>query len=224
MTICYKSNDMRTISQVVEEVIRRSPFFAETLAEGIANNAEIARRIKPDVEKRLLEKVSESAIAMALHRMSTQIQKPHLGEKMLKQMNDITVRSNLVEIIFDNSNAPELLDALLTASKKRKDTFVNFSRGLHESLLIINREFERELADVLKKQKKLRRKENLSAITMRLPEASLNVPGVYYPILKAIAHEGISFVEVTSVDTEFSIIFEDKDVDRAFSALKRITS
>ncbi len=223
MTICYNYN-MRTISQVVEEVIQRSPFFAEAIAEGIANNAEIARKIKPDVEKRLLEEVSESAIAMALHRLSKHIRRPHFGEKMLKQVHDITVRSGLVEFVFSNSDAPELLDALLASAKKKRHTFVNLSRGLHESLLVVNRDFEDEIAAVLRKQKNLRRKDSLSAITMHLPKVSLNVPGVYYPILKAIAWEGISFVEVMSVDTEFSILFEDKDVDRAFSVLKRITS
>jgi hypothetical protein len=215
---------MRTISQAVEEIIQRSPFLAETIAEGIANNAQVARRIKPDVEKRLLEKVSESAIAMALHRMSKQLRKQNFGEKMLKHIHDITVRSNLVELVFSNSAAPELLDELLVGAKKRRNAFVNLSRGLHESLLVINKEFEKEIEEVLRKQKNLRRKGSLSAITMRLPETTLDLPGVYYPILKAIAFEGISFVEIMSVDTEFSILFEDKDVDRAFSVLKRITS
>lgn len=215
---------MRTISQIVEEIIQRSPFLAEVLSEGIANNAQIARKIRPDVEKRLYEKVSEAAIAMALHRMDKKIRRNPHAEKMLKRMSDITVRSNLVELVFSNSDAPELLDALLIAAKKRKDTFVNFSRGLHESLLIMNREFEEQLESVLRKQKNVRRKDGLSAITMRLPEASLNVPGLYYPILQAIAWEGISFVEVTSIATEFSILFEDTDIDRAFSVLKRITS
>ena len=215
---------MRTISQIVEEVIQRSPFLAEAIAEGIANNAQVARRIKPDIEKRLLEKVSEAAVAMALHRMKKQIRKSLYGEKMIKQIHDITVRSNLVELIFLNTDAPEFIEALLLAAKKRKDTFVNFSRGLHESLLIVNSEFEQELLAFIRKQKDVRRKVALSAITMRLPQASLNVPGVYYPLLKAIAHEGISFVEVMSVDTEFSILFEDKDVDHAFTVIKRITS
>ena len=60
---------MRTISQVVEEILQRSPFLVEAMHEGIANNAQIARRIRPDVEKRLMEEVSEGAIAMALHRL-----------------------------------------------------------------------------------------------------------------------------------------------------------
>jgi hypothetical protein len=59
---------------------------------------------------------------------------------------------------------------------------------------------------------------------MHLPESSLNAPGLYYPVLKALAHEGLSFVEVMSVHTEFSIIFQDSDIDRAFSIVKRLTS
>jgi len=60
---------MRTVSQVVEQIIHRSPFIAEAMAEGLANNAQVARRIKPEVEKTLFEEVSEGSIAMALHRI-----------------------------------------------------------------------------------------------------------------------------------------------------------
>jgi hypothetical protein len=215
---------MRTISQVVEGVISESPFLSEAMAEGVANNAKIARRIKPEVEKRLLEEVSEAAIAMALHRFSQTLEKRSSGDQFLKQIGDITVRSKLVEFVFLNSAELErVAEAMFRAAQKNPEAFVNFSRGLRETLLIVNGALEPALAQILKKEKHVRRG-NLSAITMRLPEQSLGVPGLYYPILKAIAWEGISFVEVMSVDTEFSIIFEDKDVDRAFSVLKKITS
>lgn len=216
---------MRTVSQVVEEILLRSPFITEAMHEGLANNAQIARRIKPDVEKRLMEEVSEGSIAMALHRLSKDIQRPLFGQRFLKQMNDITVRSNLVEFSCPAStDIQHLLDVLTKSAHKRKDTFFNFSRGLHESLITVSRELEHDVEAILKVEKHITRRDGLSAITLRLPEESLNVPGVYYPILKAIAMEGISFVEMMSVRTEFSILFEEKDVDRAFSVLKRITS
>jgi len=216
---------MRTISQVVEDVVQRSPFLAETIAEGIANNAQIARRIKPDVEKILLETVSEASISMALHRMGKNLRTPAFGLRFLKQLNDITVRSNLVEFVCANSEElSELLETISKSARRRKDTFVNFSRGLHESLLIVDDESAKEVAEALGTHKNIRRNDGLSAITLRLPESSLKVPGLYYPILKVLATEGISFVEVMSVRTELSIIFEDKDIDRAFTAIKRITS
>lgn len=216
---------MRTVSQVVEEILQRSPFLTEAIHEGVANNAQIARRIKPDVEKRLMEEVSEGSIAMALHRLAKEIKRPLFGERFLKQMSDITVRSNLVAFALPASaELPHLLDVLSKSMHARKDTFFNFSRGLHESLIIASKEFEKDVNGILKGEKNVKKMEGLSAITLRLPESSLNVPGVYYPILKALALEGISFVEMMSVRTEFSIIFEEKDVDRAFSVLKRITS
>jgi len=215
---------MRTISSVVENIISESPFYAEAIAEGVANNSEIARRIRPLVEKRLLEKVSHAAVSMALHRLEKNIRRAPAGEDVLKKITDITVRSNLVEFVFPNEvDIVPIVNALSRNARKRKDAFINFSRGLHESLLIVNREYEREVA-AMAKSKQVQKVEGLSAITMQLPQESVALPGIYYPILKAIAWEGISFVEVMSIDTEFSIIFHDADVDRAFSVLKRITA
>ena len=216
---------MRTISNVVEEIMQGSPFLAEVMYEGLANNAQIARRIKTDVEKRLMEEVSEGAISMALHRLNKDLKRPLFGERFLKHMSDITVRSNLVEFTTPvSTDLTHILDIVSRGAQMRKDTFFNFSRGLHATLIIVSKEFEADVEKALKKEKGITKTVGLSAITLRLPQESLNVPGVYYPILKALAMEGISFVESMSVSTEFSIIFEDKYVDRAFSILKRITS
>ena len=215
---------MRTVSQVVEEVVGRSPFLSEIISEGLANNAQIARRIKPDVEKRLMEEVSESSIAMAIHRLSKDFQAPMFGVKYLQHLDNMTVRSNLMQFVVSNfDDLPQVLEKISKRAGQEKDIFLNFSRGLHESILIVSQALAEEVAVALKHGKKLTQVTGLSAITMRLPESSLNVPGVYYPILKAIALEGISLVEVMSVRTEFSIIFENKDIDRAFSVIKKIT-
>jgi len=216
---------MRTISQVVEEVLQRSPFLTEAMHEGVANNAQIARRIKPDVEKKLMEDVSEGAIAMALHRLSKDIKRPLFGQRFLKYMSDITVRSNLTEFsCAASAELPHLLEVVSKAAAKRRETFFNYSRGMYESVIIVSREFEKEVDTILKDQKDVQKVSGISAITLRLPPESLPVPGVYYPILKALAYEGISFVEVISVRTELSILFEEKDVERAFGVIKRITS
>lgn len=215
---------MWTVSQAVEESVMRSPFLLEVIGEKLGNNAKIARRLKVDVEKKLLRKVSQASIAMALHRLERRLPSPESAAKLLKRLNDITVRSNLIAFVYPNSaNLHASLEALSQSAARKKDAFLNFSRGLRESLFIISAEFEDEMMKALKNEPRGRRTKGLSAITMKLPEESLSVPGLYHPILKAIALDGISLVEVMSVRTEFSIIFEDKDVDRAFSIIKRIT-
>lgn len=215
---------MRTISQLVEEEIGRSPFLAEIISEGLGNNAEIARRIKEAIEKRRLESVSESAIAMALHRMGKGAKQASSGLSYLKQIRDISVRSDLAEVIFPNTfDISTAVDGLFRAAKGKKTAFVNFSRGIHESLIIVSDDLMAEIPKSLRGEL-VRVQKGLSAITMHLPHGSLDVPGLYYPILKALAHEGISFVEVMSVDLEFTIVFKDEDIDRAFSTIKRITT
>ena len=225
MTICYIYYNMRTISQAVEEIIGRSPFLMEAMSEGIANNAQIARKIKPDVEKRLYEEISEGAIAMALHRMGKEITRPQYGARFLKRVSDITVRSNLVEFSLPHTaDVLPTLESIARSAQLRKELFFNLSIGLYDIVVIANAELVDDVETALGRVGGLRKTEDLSAITMRLPEASLNVPGVYYPILRAIALEGISFIEIMSVHTEFSILFDNKDVERAFSVIKRITS
>lgn len=58
---------------------------------------------------------------------------------------------------------------------------------------------------------------------MQLPVSSMPVPGVYYPILKALAWEGINVVELVSAGTELTFFFEDKDVTRALAAIRVLT-
>lgn len=216
---------MRTISQVVVEVIARSPLLAEALGEGIANNAEVARRIKPAVEQMLFEEVSEGAIVMALHRTKKGVRRPLYAGRFLKQIKGITVRSNLVAFACANAaNVFRILDSLSRIMARETDSFFNLSRGVHESLLIVSAEHAAIVASRLPRGGDVRKIERLSAITIRIPEDSLNVPGLYYLFLKAIAAEGISLVEIISVRTEFTIIFDEADIDRAFSVLKRITS
>jgi hypothetical protein len=216
---------MRTISQAVEEIIGRSPFLMEAMSEGIANNAEVARKIKPDVEKRLYEEVSDAAIAMALHRMTKAIARPQYGVRFLKRVSDITVRSNLVEFSLPHSSdVLPTLQAIAKNAQLRKELFFNLSIGLYDIVVIANAELVADIEKALGGISGLRKSENLSAITMRLPEESLSVPGVYYPILRSIALEGISFIEIMSVHTEFSILFDNKDVEQAFATIKRITA
>ncbi|MCX6820220.1 MAG: hypothetical protein NT019_03010 [Candidatus Adlerbacteria bacterium] len=216
---------MKTVSQATEEVLSRAPFFLEALSEGIANNAQIARKIRPAVEELLYEEVSDASVAMAVHRFAKQTKKKIYGAGFLKKLHDVTVRSNLVEFIFENStDSSRLLEAIVKNARGKTNSFLNFSRGSSESILIVSSDLEEYALNALKNVQGFRVQKGLSAITMRLPEESLAVPGVYYPILKAIAQEGINLIEVMSVLTEFSIILEDKDINHAFSVLKRVTS
>ena len=65
--------------------------------------------------------------------------------------------------------------------------------------------------------------DKLSSVTLKLPAENTEVTGFYYHILRKIAWEGINIVEVISTTNEFTIVVNDKDVDKAFSVLKSMS-
>ena len=98
---------MKTVSQIVGDLIIRKPFLAELLGDGLINLSSLARQLKQDVEQQYMDKVETGTIVMALKRYQNQT---HLKstiklEKALAQIIDIIVRSKLVDYTFKNSDS-----------------------------------------------------------------------------------------------------------------------
>ena len=66
--------------------------------------------------------------------------------------------------------------------------------------------------------------DNLSSITIHLPKEVVYIPGVYYQVLKMLAWENINVIEVLSTYTELTVIVENKNINQAFSTLKKLDS
>lgn len=214
---------MRTISHHVQSIIDETPFLGEILSEGLGNAAAIARSIRPQVEKRALESVSEQAIAMALHRMPQRKRPRDYGFRFLKNITDITVRSDLTLYFVHNMPLEKkLFERLSDFEKSHHESVFGVTRGLSETLIIIR-------AHVLPAIKRMfgssesSTQTHVSSITMRLPEASVSVPGVYYPILKALAWEGVNLVELVSAGTELTLFVKDRDVEQALQVIRKFT-
>ena len=60
---------MRTISDSIRDIIRRSPYLAEGIADGIINYSGLARKLKPQLEEEHLKTFNEGALVMALKRI-----------------------------------------------------------------------------------------------------------------------------------------------------------
>lgn len=218
---------MITISQVAKDIINHSPFLSEVLYEDIANISGIARKIGPQIEKTLLEEVSEEAVAMALRRIKKRLKPPESDdEEILKDIKNITVCSNLIEFVFQNS--PDIIkihQEMLKITEKKKGIFFNISIGHTESTIVVSSELEKDTDRILKNQKSVMKIKDLSSITMKFSEKlTLATPGVYYVVFKALAWNGISAIEVASVGWELNMLLKSNTVDRAFSVIKSLTS
>jgi len=215
---------MITIPEVVAKIIKKSLYLEEALALGLINLSALARFIKPDVEREAMKEVKDGAVIVALNRLSRKtVKRARRLKSVFRNAPDLTVRSNLMEVTYANA------ERLIMRQKKLLDQlggkpgyFLTVTQGINETTIIASRELKEKILAIFKGERIIARIENLSSITVLLPRGTALVPGVYSYILKSLAWEGINIVEVVSTLDEFTLILEDKNIDQAFSLIKKL--
>ncbi len=211
---------MVTVPEATKKIVERSRYLTEALSKGLINLSSLARYIKPEVEEMLIKDVSEASILMALKRLSENLHSPNY-KNVFTTPPDMIVRSNLVEIVIGNSDSliRKHLEILKLAEEEKK-YFFTLSQGLLETTIIVSADLKDKILEILNGEKIITQYSNLSAITIRLPEDSVESPGVYYFLLKSLAWEEINIIEAISTYLELNLIFEEKEINRAFTILK----
>lgn len=217
---------MNSVGKVAEDIINRSPFLREAMTENLINVSALARKIKPEIDQVFDEDVKEGAIIMAIkrltpgtyHRLNIKI------EGIVKEIGDYLVRSNLNSFTFENSDSlsEKQSDLIELLEMDKKKAFYTISKGVTETSIVTNLMEKDQILSVLKNEKLKSKNENLASITVQLPILNTEVYGVYYYILKQLAWEGLNIVDIISTANEFTIIFNQIDIDRAFRILMQI--
>lgn len=218
---------MKTVSNCVEDILITQPYLEEALSRKIINFSALAIELVEPISKMLKKNVKPGAIMMALRRYNPPVT---LGnsikmKRVIQNLGDITVRSNLTDFTVKNSttlidNHAKILDHI----NKDDKLFYTFTRGIHESNIIVSSSLNNFIKNHLKNEAFLAVQEDLSAISINLPQDNSKIAGLYYHFFKRLAWEGIVLYEVLSTTNEFTILVEDEFVDKAFTAIKRVKS
>lgn len=217
---------MITISQLVEESVMKSPFLEEGIARGLINFSALARELKPQFEARLFKDIETGSIIMALKRFSERLasKKDSRLSEVLKNLTDFSVRSNIVSYTFANSLSIGVSQQkVMLAAKSIPNSFLTITDGIFETAFFASANIENILNNELKTETLKNKQSNLSSLTIIIPKEALEVPGVYYSILKSLAFEGINFMEVVSSYTELTIFLKSEDTEKAFAVLKKLS-
>ena len=214
---------MNTISSVVEHYIKSKPFLLSSLSQGIINLTSLSRIMMPELESHLGKEVKQGAIVMALKRLSEELDFKinYKISKVLKNIGEITVRSSLTDYTFVISDT--LLEnqaKLLAEINKVHDIFYTSSRGVNETNIVVSASIASTIETIFRGEKLTHKIEDLSSITVKVPQENISTPGVYYYIFQRLAWEGIIIHEVISTTNEFTIIVSDDQIDVAFKVIK----
>ncbi|WOD44773.1 hypothetical protein [Hwangdonia lutea] len=216
---------MRTVSNCVEDILISQPYLEEALSRNIINFSALAIELTKPISEMLKKEVKPGAIMMALRRYNPPVTLSNSVKmkRMLQNLGDITVRSNLTDFTVKNSNTlihnhAKVLEKIDDESK----LFYTFTRGIHESNMIISSSLKDFITTQLQHETFLGVQDNLSAITINLPQDNSKIAGLYYHFFKRLAWEGVVLYEVISTTNEFTILVEDEYVDKAFTAIKRV--
>ncbi len=213
---------MITVAEVTRNIVEHSSSLLDMLSQGVVNVSSLARSIQPDVEKELMKDVSEASVAMALRRMKEKLEKNKV-EKAILTGSELLLRSNLTEIVVSNNTSFDLLFSnLLTASSREEKYFFVATRGLLETGIIVSDSLVEEVTREIAQASLIAKVNSLSAITVRIPKAAFNIPGIYSSFLQPLAFAGINVVEIVSTYLEITLVFADKDVEKAFGILQKL--
>ncbi len=214
---------MITVPEATRKVIERSRYLAEAMSKGLINYSSLARYIKPELEQMLVKNVSESSIIMALKRLEPYFQPKYKHVTVFQNPPEMIVRSNLVEITVANSEEmTKKLPQIMAVYANQQKYYFTITEGVSETTIIASHDLFDKIKTILNGEKVVETYVDLSSITIRLPKEVLESPGIFYFFLKSLAWEGINIIEIVSTYLEFTIILEDKNVNKAFAILKSL--
>ncbi|OGK12862.1 hypothetical protein A3A93_05075 [Candidatus Roizmanbacteria bacterium RIFCSPLOWO2_01_FULL_38_12] len=216
---------MITVPSAVADILNETPYIEELLSRNIINLSSLARDIRPKVEKLTMKDVQIGSIIMALKRQTENLNVKKKFEKVFKISPDLIVRSNLFEITFVNSDTQTKKHReLLEYANVDQSTFLTVTHGIFETTIIANAKLKDKILQLYKDEKIVAILENVSSITVNFPKDIIDIPGVYYILLKVLAWEGIDIAEIVSTYSECTVILKNTYVDRAFSLIKSLFS
>lgn len=212
---------MKTITTCVHDIIRHQPFLDDAIARDIINFSGLADDIQPIVEEEMKKPVKPGSIIMALRRYAPKRTK--INMKALRELGDIVVRSGITEYTYLNSNNILSNQAkLMDAAKDQHGVYLNYSSNFRETNILVSTSLTNLVEDCFKNEVRVSVKNELSSISIGLPQNSSQTVGLYFYLFKLLAYEGIPVFEMISTSNFFTIFLEKEYVNQAFLLLNEI--
>lgn len=221
---------MVSVAEITRELVRSKPFLEDALIRGIINYNALAEELLSQVQERFNgEPIKLATVSMALRRLGDQLSSQHFTqiERKLREFasSDMIIKYDLFEITVGISSAMDLgkvLSKLYEIVPVTANSFLSVTQGTTEATVITQSVYRDEIITLFEEFRKISLIDNLSALSIRIPENSAENPGLFYYITKSLAMDGINIVELISTFSEMQLILHEDDVAEASKAIRRL--
>lgn len=220
VTFVTKIEYMIKIADVVRDITSSSEIALSGLHVGHLNLSAYAKSIHKEVEERTKKPVRIGSIVIALSRFRktlTYDNSPFFPKIVIE---DLSVKSGLVEVAFDKTQTNLGKLKLLYKDKKfGAGEFFMVTHGTGEISIITLQKAEDHVLKTYHPQKPKAIYRDLVGITIRFDKRYIEIPNVIYTFIRTLALKKINIIEVVSTYTEITFLVRQKDLEKTFILL-----
>lgn len=210
------------ITEATRKALEKHPLYLDSLREGIVNHTELARRIYPEVCKKLGEKPLLDSVKMALIRIGRKLRED--AEEIEKRIEEVISKSTLelkedVAVVTVRMRA---LDDLLRAIKHVRLRFVQITQGIETFTIAFDRRDYEEVKRLLREEDVISESPDQSAIILISPEEIVQTPGVISYVTSALSRNHVNITQIISCYTDTIFVVERNESLKAYGILKEL--
>lgn len=214
---------MVSIQRAVEDELSDKPFVQEALARGIVNYAALAESLEDRIMRIVRKPVKRSAVMMALRRLHEKLEAREPLTNMRFE-SSLQLRDGLVELTIEKSERTvRLIESIMAKIDYIKGDFLTVTQGIYEITLITDAKSATWIEPRITEDQLIGRSDDLSSLTLFVPESAQDVPGFFFVITRELAWENVSIKEIVSTEHELSVIVRSAAVPKAFETVQRLT-
>lgn len=212
---------MLKISNAVRETLLTSDVALIAMKHGWLNLTAYAESILPTVEELTKKPVKRGSIVVALSRMQEDIDALPLHEDA--RIRDITVRPQLVEVVYDKTEKSlQNLARLYAQQFLHPDDYLTITQGNTEIAILLEEKNRKAVLEPYSRRKPKKIVKDLVSITLQFGVRDRQSKPVFYLISRRFAARQLHLVELISSANEVNCIVKEKDLQEAFLILNEL--
>lgn len=213
----------QSLSRIVYRLVDADPSLRECLTRRLVNYSELARRLKPIVEKESGRSVSIEAVKTALIRYASRLREQEpttLQGKLLEVLANsiLEIRTGVTVATVKLHALPELVK--VAAELVGRTRLLFFMQGFTSITLIVGSEYFEHIRRRVGENGFIEVYPDQALLVIVSPPEVITTPGFIAYVTSLLARNGININQIESVHTDTILVLSPEDALKAFQLLR----